>query len=425
MSVSIRPRAAVVAGVALGLTALALPAAGDVAGADGRPFFRVSTSPANAEFYNRQWNLKAVRAKAGWPAEPVPASTSDEVLVAIVDTGIDYLHPDLGIRRNADGSPGTGGLVDLDKSTSLIEEVAAGTTCTGEPGIPYRGNRTRDPFDELAEATSRGRESVTDFHSHGTAVTGLIASKAHWLAGVTQHTTLFGVKVHGMGRTNCLSVYLEGIRYAAEQGADVIHLSIPLEFDAVDPRFAGAVDAINDALDDAHAHGAILVAAAGNAMPGMPPSNLDEGTTFRFCEGNHVVCVSATGPTSADLVEEPYWDQIASYSHYGSPIDVAGPGGTTAVPVTLTCSRVALFAGAPQAPCRAGGETWQSTGTSFGAAATSGLAALLVGLTQHATPDQIELLIEDSAVDLGTAGWDPSFGEGRIDVKRAVNLAAP
>ena len=420
MSVSIRPRIAVLVAIGVGLGGLAAPGRGEAVA------IAAAGSPADAEFYSsQQWNLKAIRAKAGWPTEPVPATPADEVLVAIVDTGIDYLHPDLGIRRNADGSPGDGGLVDLDKSTSLITEVPAGTTCVGEPGLPYRANRTRDPFNEIAEATARGRELVTDFHSHGTGVSGLIASQAHWLAGVTQRTTLFGVKVHGMGRTNCLSVYLAGIRYAADEGADVIHLSIPLEFDELDPRFPGAVSAINDALGYAHARGAVLVAAAGNAPAGSPPSNLDEGTTFRFCEGNHVFCVSATGTDLVDLVEEPYWDEIASYSNFGSSIDVAGPGGTAAVPVWLTCSRVTLFSGAPQAPCRAGDPTWTSTGTSFGAAATSGLAALLKGIDPDATPTRIEALIEDSAVDLGVQGFDVRFGEGRIDVKRAVRLVMP
>jgi subtilisin family serine protease len=420
VNVSIRPRIAVVVAIGVGLGGLVVPGRGDGVAA------AVAGSPAGAEFYSsQQWNLKAIRAKAGWPVEPVPMVPSDEVLVAVVDTGIDYMHPDLGIRRNSDGSRGNGGLVDLQKSTSLITEVPAGTPCAGEPGLRYRANRTRDPFDEIAEARARGREGVTDFHSHGTGVSGLIASKAVWLAGVTQRTTLFGVKVHGMGRTNCLGVYLDGIRYAADHGADVIHLSIPLEFDELDPRYPGAVDAINDALDYAHDQGAILVAAAGNAPAGSPPSNLDEGTTFRFCEGHHVICVSATAPTSADLVEAPYWDEIAAYSHYGSSIDVAGPGGTSAVPVWLTCSRVTLFGGAPQAPCRAGEPTWTSTGTSFGAAATSGLAALLKALVPTATPAQIEALIEDSAVDLGEPGFDVHFGEGRIDVKRAVRLAMP
>jgi subtilisin family serine protease len=416
MGASVRSRIGAIAATAIGFGSLAISGAGGATAAE-------AASPAAAEFFHEQWNLKAIRAQLGWPVEPRPATKDDEVLVAIVDTGIDFTHPDIGIRRNPDGTPGNGGLVDLERSTSLINEAAPGTPCTGEPGIRYRANRTRDPVDEITEAGKYSPKLVMDFHSHGTGVSGLIGSKADWLAGVTRHTTLFSVKVHGMGRTNCLSVYLQGIRYAADQGADVIHLSIPLEFDEL--LWPNAADAVNDALAYAHERGSVLVTPAGNAMPGMPPSNLDEGTMFRFCQGDPVICVSATGTTSADLIEPPYWDEIAAYSNYGTAIDVAGPGGTTAVPVRLTCSTKTLFSGAPQAPCRAGEKTWFSTGTSFGGAATSGLAALLSGLKPAATPNQIETLIEDSAVDGGTAGFDVYFGEGRIDVKQAVRLALP
>jgi subtilisin family serine protease len=386
-----------------------------------------TTSPADATFYKAQWNLKAIRAHAAFSIE-AEASTSREVLVAVLDTGIDYNHPDLV------------GRVDLELSTSLIGERAApGSTCltdpdphepsvpvgVPEPGVPYGANRMRDPIEENAVAAGEpGGHEVIDFHSHGTAVSGLIASNAQYLAGVTQETTVFGVKVHGMGRQNCLSVYLAGVYEAADKGADVIHLSFPLEFNtdpnnpSAGPAFPEAVGRINDALDYAHEQGAVLVAAAGNNT-----ANLDLGTTFRFCEGAHVICVSATGPTSMDAVEEPHWDQFVANSNFGEAIDVAGPGGTAAVPVTLTCSLSTRFGGAPQAPCRAGAKVWQSTGTSFGAAATSGLAALVVRLSGSADPLEIEEIIESSADDLGTEGHDPYFGEGRINVKAAVGLA--
>jgi len=258
----------------------------------------------------------------------------------------------------------------------------------------------------------------------GFAVAGLIASKAGYLAGITQRTTVLGVKVHGMSRQNCLGVYLDGIYWAADHGADVIHLSIPLEWDAADSRYPTAVARTNAALDYAHERGAVLVAAAGNGVNGIG-TDLDQGSRFRFCEGHHVICVGATGTASEDLIEEPYWDEITAYSNFGSDIDVVGPGGTTAVPVSLTCSRVSKFSGAPQAPCREGGPVWQSTGTSFGAAVTSGLAALLTSMRPDASADEIESLIERSAQDLGVAGWDRYYGHGRIDVKRAVTSAVP
>jgi subtilisin family serine protease len=362
-----------------------------------------AASPKDAEFYNRQWNLKAIHAHPAFSA--YAAFGSKDVRVAIVDTGIDYLHPDLH------------GLVNLELSTSLIAEAEEGSTCEGEPGIPYRSDHTKDLIDEIAAADTRHRDHVTDFHSHGTAVAGLIASNARYLAGVTQRTTLFGVKVHGMGRQNCLSVYLDGIRKAADRGADVIHLSIPLEIDELDTEAVNAVDA---AIEYAHERGAVLVAAAGN---NTPPKDLDQGALLRFCEPEPVICVSATGPASAELVDEQHWDAIAPYSNYGSVIDVAGPGGTAAVPVWLTCSMVTEFRGPAQAPCYARKPVWQSTGTSFGAAATSGLAALVASLIDDATPERIEDIIKQSADDRGTVGPDDYYGSGRINVKKAVALA--
>jgi subtilisin family serine protease len=418
MNPSVRMRGTAVAVIGLAIVTLALPSAGlaGSAATDGTrrlAVFDRKPSPKDAQFYNDQWNLKAIRAKAGWPAERANPAT----LVAIVDTGIDYLHPDLA------------GRVDLVKSKSYLDEVSRGLCQPGEPGTPYRPSAT--VVDEDAAAIALGRHPVTDFHSHGTGVSALIASNAQFLAGVTQRTTLFGVKVHGVRRTNCLSVYLAGIRYAADAGADVIHLSIPLEFDQ--NLFPGAVGRIEDTLAYAHAQGAVLVAAAGNAPAGSPPTDIGQGNMFRFCKPAVVFCVSATGPASAEQVEEPYWDEIAAYSNFGSPIDVAGPGGTgpaltPIVGVPLVCSRVTQPTPQPKASdvCQ-GGETltWESTGTSFGAAVTSGLAALLVGILGKDRPGEIEGVIERSAVDLGTPGWDKYYGHGRIDVKRAVREALP
>jgi thermitase len=394
-----KPRAAAASIAAAFLVSAMLPLG--VATADPGP------SPKDAEFYKLQWNLKAIRAHAAFSTD-AEADGSTDVLVAVVDTGIDYEHPDLA------------GRVDMTKSDSLLDGEDRVTSCAGQPGMPYQP--TTHPFGTLDESAALplGEQPWMDFHSHGTAVAGLIASNGLHLAGVTQRTTLFAVKVHGITRQNCLSVYLKGIRYAADQEADVIHLSIPLEFNT--NLWPAAKAEANAALDYAHAQGAVLIAAAGNAA-----TNLDDNPAiFRFCEGNHVICVGATGPASAELVEEPEWDRIAAYSNYGTDIDVAGPGGTTAVPVTLTCSTNTKFGGAPQAPCRPpqNKRVWTSTGTSFGAAATSGLAALMVRLIGHDHPVQVENLIEDSADDLGYLGYDPVYyGAGRINVKEAVEAA--
>src|SRR6266571_3617706 len=322
------------------------PAAADLANADATEVaIGSSDAPTEAAFYSRQWNLRAIGADVAWAAGYLG---SPEVRVAILDTGIDYRHDDLA------------GRVDTLSSTSLLH---LSRTCpTTDPGQPSG--------DEDAEVRKMfpDRLPFTDLHSHGTAVAALIASNARLLAGVTQRTTLFSVKVHDRFRSNCISVYLAGIVYAADHDADVIHLSIPLEFSK--DAFPGIVAAVNRATSYAHRKGAVMVAAAGNDMADFD----HDGTRFKFCSAVHVICVSATAPTSAAGLDGPWQnvDAIAPYTAVGrSTITVAGPGGMgtmgTATTVWLVCSGTTRVGGNP-GPCRTGSRIWSSTGTSFGAA---------------------------------------------------------
>jgi hypothetical protein len=178
-------------------------------------------------------------------------------------------------------------------------------------------------------------------------------------------------------------------------------------------------------------------------MPPALPTNFDaDGDSFKFCNAVHVICVSATAPTSTIVVNgltmgvNP--DTWAPYSFYGrSTITVAGPGGgpvgtrsaTTAVPVA--CSRWSQRNADGAARCSKNpvvnpiGTTdavWYSTGTTFAAAATSGLAALLVSKIGHGHPDKVAHAIVESADDLGQSGNNPYFGRGRISVVRALDM---
>jgi serine protease len=372
-----------------------------------------SGSPADAAQYSRQWNLRAVHASAAWDAGELG---SPGVAVAVLDTGIDTEHPDLK------------GRVDLERSTSFLSRTSS---------CPLTDPGMRSGTAEDQDADLLGLPRVTDFHSHGTAVSGLISSNAVVLAGVTQRTRLFGVKVHDRVRRNCLTVYLDAVRYAADEGADVIHMSFPLEF--LDSDFPGAAARINETMEYAHRKGAVLVAAAGNAMPPALPQDLDaDPNRIRFCKATHVICVSATGPPDPANVTPPAWDAPADYTYFGSgnpsSIDVAGPGGTGTfpnqiVPVTLDCSRVTQVRTGAAGQCWSATKTtlhWPSTGTSFGAAATSGLLALLVDLIGKNRPDEVVAVLRasaDSAADLGYGGLEAYYGDGRINVAKAL-LAA-
>jgi lantibiotic leader peptide-processing serine protease len=353
--------------------------------------------PASAVFFSRQWNLRAIGADVAWAQGHLG---SPNVVVAILDSGIDYLHPELV------------GRVDLSRSISLVPAI-----------------------DAQVASLFPGRHPVTDLNSHGTAMAGLIVSNAHLLAGVTQRTTVFGVKVRDGIDGGLVSTFIAGIVHAVEQGADVIHISGIGQFSkSANP---GLVAAVNRAVNLANRSGAVLVAPAGNTgaalnVVGGPGDWDHDGDRFGFCVAPHVICVSATAPTAAGSLDGPWTDvdAVAPYSNFGlSAIAVAAPGGAPLQRlgppggVWVLCALTTQVQGLNiQFPCRrgAGLVVTSSSGTSWSAGTTSGLAALLVAQIGKGKPAQIRARILQTADDVGDLGTDARYGRGRINVGRAL-----
>ena len=349
-----------------------------------------TASPTAAQFYPRQWNMRAVFADQAWAAGHLG---SHDVKVAILDTGIDYTLPDFE------------GLIDLDRSTSFVPE--------DEPIIAER---------------YPGRLPISDLHSHGTAMASVIGSNGSRLAAVNQDVTLLAVKVWNRSGEGSVARLLSGLVYAADQGADVINVSGTYTFDKSANR--GIVAAVNRAANYAFRKGAVFVSVAGNAA-----ADLDHNGNLVVlpCEAPHVICASATGPTSNAGANGPWVDVdafVALYSSYGrSAVDVAAPGGTGdfADPTRLQFGRVwTLCTTTPTEgsfpACKAGRPIAQPFGTSLSAAHVSGLAALLVAQLGHGKPALIREKIIQSADDLGAPGTDPYYGKGRINIARALGL---
>jgi subtilisin family serine protease len=340
-----------------------------------------TASPTTAQFYARQWNLRAVFAPEAWAAGHLG---SRDVVVAILDSGIDYLNPDLV------------GLVDLARSTSFVPEEAP--------------------------ARYAGRLPFSDFHQHGTFVASIVASNATLLAGVTRYVTLIAVKIADSTNRSSAGRMLGGIVYAADQGADVINLSNGVERDkSANP---GVVAAFERAVNYAFRKGALVI-----APPFNDAADLDHnGDLVRLpCETATTICASATGPTSAAGVNGPWQnvDAPAFYTGFGrSAVDVAAPGGAGPPPILnvwLPCTTTPTKStGRPD--CRAGLPFTDSRGTSFAAPHVAGLAALLVAQLGHGNPALIRARILESADDLGAPGTDPYYGKGRINVARALGL---
>ena len=330
--------------------------------------------PTTAFFYPRQWHLPATGANLAWAAGRLG---SPAVSVFILDTGIDYTYPDLN------------GLVDLSRSVSFVPSD-----------------------DALVQANFPGRHPVSDLHYHGTHVASIVSSKASVVAGVTSRVTLVGVKVLGVSGNGTTSGVLRGILYAADNGADVINLSLGSLY----PKNGSGQfsSLVNQAANYAYRQGSLVVGSAGNEARDLSHSgNLRK----LYCEVPHVVCVASTGPTASGGVNGPFFnvDALASYSNYGAPITVAAPGGANR-PVWGACSQTSLALPI----CRTGIFTVGLNGTSQAAPHTSAIAALLVEELGPDRPAQVRHRIQATADDLGKPGQDPIYGSGRINTARAA-----
>jgi len=331
--------------------------------------------PTTASRYARQWNMRAIGANNAWAAGRFGSAG---VTLAILDTGIDYLYPDLA------------GRVDLSRSISFV------------------------PTDDaLVAAYFPSRHPITDLYFHGTHVASTAVSNSNIIAGVTTQTTLIGVKVCGVNGSCSFGAVIAGVLYAADHGADVANMSLGGAFGkAGNGRYVGY---INKVFNYAHSVGMTVVVSAGNES-----LDLDhDGNSYKtYCSTPNTICVSATGPTSSSGVNGPWVnaDAPASYSNYGrSAVNVAAPGGTGAGFVWAACSTSSLVIPV----CQTGIFIVGSTGTSMASPHVSGLASLVVEDVGK-NPGQVRARIQQTADDLGQRGTDPAYGKGRINVGKAV-----
>jgi thermitase len=158
-----------------------------------------------------QWDLLKVQAPAAWDVTTGSATVS----VAVLDTGVDLLHPDLQ------------GKV-------------------------------------VASANFSGTATVTDVNGHGTHVAGTIGAATNnnqGIAGLGYNTTLMNVKVMGDNGSGSFFAVAHGLVWAVDNGAKVINMSLGAQFQNA---------TLEDAIDYAWSKGVVIVAAAGNESSSTP-----------------------------------------------------------------------------------------------------------------------------------------------------------
>ncbi|MDP2661167.1 MAG: S8 family serine peptidase, partial [Dehalococcoidia bacterium] len=183
----------------------------------------------------------------------------------------------------------------------------------------------------------------------------------------------------------------KGIIYAVDHGAKVINLSLSgLDSSTVE----------EDAVNYAYSRGVMIVAAAGNCFVALSGCPTGANPTMYPAALPHVVAVAATDSS----------DNHAFYSEEGSYVDLSAPGGgSLSDAIWSTCWNSSLVS-----------HYCQKAGTSMASPHVAGVAALVWSVNPSLTPDQVDGIMRQSAVDIGSAGRDDVFGYGRVDAYQAV-----
>ena len=307
---------------------------------------------------------------------------SADVVVAVVDTGIDFAHPDLTGRI----------LPGYDFVSALSDSVDEGIVVPDE--LDYlrshdgdgRDADASDPGDAIDE-TARAQFDSLDIDCyignsswHGTAMASIIAANVNdniGIAGIDWHAKILPVRAIGKCGGH-RSDMLDAIRWAAgvedpvlpsnPTPARIINLSL-----GVDDL---CTDADQQAINDAVAAGAIVVAAVGNNG-----HNTDEQPS----SPSH--CQNVIGVMAVDK-----YGYRASYSNFGRDADVAAPGGDLLPSVHRVL--VATNNGATTPSTEFGYRP--ATGTSVAAPHVAGVLALMLSVKPELTNRELEALLLDS-----------------------------
>jgi len=307
----------------------------------------------NDEYYPLQWHYVDIKLPSAW----AETKGSIDVVIAVLDTGVRFHHPDL-------------------------------------EGVFY--STGYDFIDNDNDPTDPGNPDNPSAQSHGTHVAGTIAAltgNSKGVAGVTWGKSglsakILPVRVLGSDGSGSYFQVSQGIIYAVEHGAKVINMSL---------GGAPGSSVLHDAVKYAHNNDVVIVCAAGN----------ENGPVSYPAAYSETIAVGAVR-----------WDWTrAYYSNYGPEIDVVAPGGDTSVDQNWDgyADGILSTTWSPEL----GDHYAFLQGTSMAAPHVTGVVALMMSVGISGV-EEIRSTLRATAYDLGASGFDWEYGYGLVDAYKAV-----
>lgn len=309
-------------------------------------------------------------------------SNSADVIVAIIDTGLDRFHPDLNgsVWHNTDEVPANNA---DDDHNGYVDDTWGWDYSANEASIPiYSDNDPNDTF------------------GHGTHCGGIIAAQTNndfGIAGVSKHAKLMPLKIYP---TMSVSLAAKAVIYAADNGADIISMSWGMPYKSL---------LLHEALQYARDKGVVLCAGTGNTGT----EDVFYPAAFEF-----VIAVGATNSR----------DFVAEFSTYGSHLELCAPGESI---LSLRAGSTDMYAVSPSNEPLVhvvADRFYEASGTSMACPHVAGVIAEMRAQSPGLSSESIRQILRASSDDLidpqGSgailAGWDRFSGFGRVNLKQAL-----
>lgn len=351
-------------------------------------------------------NYQHMNVGTSWNDFRGETSNGDPVTVAILDTGIDIYHEDFLLPEARNVTINESNVLDysiLDPKSCYIHDTSKGyydSSVVTEVGILNAFDGDETTYDE----------DYDEYYSHGTASASCVAAAVNGVGGwgIAPKANLLIIK-HDFFFTSLN----KAIRYAADNGADVINMSLGayaesfIDGDGNQQKgFAEADTELTSAINYALSKDCCVVAAAGN-----------ENTSYY----SYPACNS--GVIGVGALARKSGTNRASFSNFNKNTDTASGNHNVDVMAPGYVHTANVYQDGPH---KTSGDLkdnyyYETRGTSFACPLTSGAIALARAAFPNETHTQIEERLFSSCFDLGTSGWDTTYGYGRVDITRLLS----